>query len=140
MFHAVTDFYRAMAKLFNDILNADQTLKVNQTIALMYVGLMVTLLSWWIIVVQVNKNNEKAFRKSAYKKKNFFAKLFLRGLEHLVSKFNIVMNYIDKIIAIIFILFCILNIVFGLPIFSDMIMITGLMLFISFVIIAIDNK
>jgi len=82
----------------------------------------------------------KAFRQSAYKKKNLFAKLFLRGLEELTSRFNIIMNFIENILSILFIITCILNLSLGLPIFSDIMLITGIMQLIIGTIIALENE
>lgn len=120
--------------LFNIIFNT------TQTVVFMCYSLIDALCSWSLIVFQIKYYNGKAFRKSAYKKKNWFAKLFLRGLEHLTSKFDIIMNFIDKIVAVIFLLSCILNLSLGLPIFSDIMLITGIMQFISGFIIALANE
>ena len=97
------------------------------------------LICWSLIVGDVKYYNGKAFRKSAYKRKNLFAKFFLRGLEDLTSKFNIIMIYINNILCIIFLVFCILNLCFYLPIFSDVMLIFGIMQLISGTIIALEN-
>ena len=98
------------------------------------------LMAWSLIVSQIEYYNGKAFRKSAYKRKNFFAKLFLKGLENLTSRFNIVLNFIENVLSIIFTLSCILNLCFYLPIFSDIMLITGIMQLIIDTIIALENE
>lgn len=65
--------------LFNIIFNT------TQTIIFMCFSLVSALVAWSLIVSQIKYYNGKEFRKSAYKRKNLFAKLFLRGLEELTS-------------------------------------------------------
>ena len=120
--------------LFNIIFNT------NQTVVFMCFSLASALMAWSLIVSQIEYYNGKAFRKSSYKRKNFFAKLFLKGLENLTSRFNIVLNFIENVLSIIFILFGILNLCFYLPIFSDIMLITGIMQLIIDTIIALENE
>ena len=111
-----------------------------QTVGFMCFSLASALATWDLIVSQIKYYNGKAFRKSSYKRKNFFAKLFLKGLENLTSRFNIVLNFIGNVLSIIFILFGILNLCFYLPIFSDIMLITGIMQWIIDFIIALENE
>ena len=120
--------------LFNIIFNT------TQTIIFMCYSLVSALVAWSLIVSQIKYYNGKEFRKSAYKRKNLFAKLFLRGLEELTSRFNIILNFIENVLSIIFILFGILNLCFYLPIFSDIMLITGIMQLIIDTIIALENE
>lgn len=120
--------------LFNIIFNT------TQTIIFMCFSLVSALVAWSLIVSQIEYYNGKAFRKSSYKRKNFFAKLFLKGLENLTSRFNIVLNFIENVLSIIFTLSCILNLCFYLPIFSDIMLITGIMQLIIDTIIALENE
>ena len=119
--------------LFNIIFNS------NQTIGFMCFSLVSALMSRLLIVERVKYYNGKAFRKSAYKRKKWFAKLFLKGLEDLTSKFNIIMNFIEIILSIIFILSGILNLCFYLPIFTDIMLITGIVQLIIDTIIVLEN-
>ena len=120
--------------LFNIIFNT------TQTIIFMCFSLVSALVAWSLIVSQIKYYNGKEFRKSAYKRKNLFAKLFLRGLEELTSRFNIILNFIENVLSIIFILFGILNLCFYLPIFSDIMIITGIIQLIIDTIIALENE
>lgn len=120
--------------LFNIIFNT------TQTIIFMFFSFVSALVAWSLIVSQIKYYNGKAFKQSAYKRKNLFAKLFLRGLEELTSRFNIILNFIENVLSIIFILFGILNLCFYLPIFSDIMIITGIMQLIIDTIIALENE
>ena len=104
-----------------------------------FLSLLDGLGCWALIVHEVKYYNGKAFRKSAYKRKILFAKFFLRGLEDLTSKFNIIMIYINNILCIIFLVFGILNLCFYLPIFSDAMLIFGIMQIITGTIIQLEN-
>ena len=106
----------------------------------MFYSFVSALVAWSLIVSQIKYYNGKEFRKSAYKRKNLFAKLFLRGLEELTSRFNIILNFIENVLSIIFITFGILNLCFYLPIFSDIMIITGIMQLIIDTIIALENE
>ena len=119
--------------LFNVIFSS------TQTIALMCLSLIFTVLSWWTIVSHVEYYNEKAFRKSAYKRKKWFAKLFLKGLEHLTTIFDRIMNFIEKLLHLIFFLFSILNLIICLPFFSDIMIITGAAQWVIAMIIGLEN-
>ncbi len=120
--------------LFNIIFNT------TQTIIFMCFSLVSALVAWSLIVSQIKYYNGKEFRKSAYKRKNLFAKLFLRGLEELTSRFNIILNFIENVLSIIFILFGILNLCFYLQIISGIMIITGIMQLIIDTIIALENE
>lgn len=112
-----------------------------QTIIFMILSLLGVLKNWWIINDNIKYFCRKSskLRKSPYFKKNFIKRLFLIGAEKLTSKLNIVLYYVEIILSVIFVLFGVMNLIFFISFFKIVLKVVGITLFITDLLIAINN-